>query len=343
MTRSIHGLGRPSPRTLLFCLFLTFLYADSAIAQDYVQPCGRYFVHRGWRFRFVGCNILGLCHYGEGDLFPSSESRDRVTNIESARNVGFKVIRVFAANKYATPSQVAQRLRTVLDLAHQNNVYIIPALTDLYSAHGTYPQGDEQYYGGNWSILQPAWYQGGFENNYWPMVQQVVTELRNHPALFAWEIGNELEGSFDPNYFVVFMNEIRTRIRAIDPNHMITTGLLSTDHGNISPYSDLALDLYRDFDFVTWHRYNEDDWRHQEIIAERLGKPLVIEEVGFHRDYEQYNEPSEAEAALNRDIQQWLVNGGAAGYVHWQFQAVTRFIGDTDGSYGIDHRSNDDR
>lgn len=68
-----------------------------------------------------------------------------------------------------------------------------------------------------------AWYAGGFRTNYLPWVRTVVTRYRNSPAIAFWEILNEPGGTSD-QAMRAFFDETAAAIKAIDPNHLVSSG-----------------------------------------------------------------------------------------------------------------------
>lgn len=101
-------------------------------------------------------------------------------------------------------------------------------------------------------------------------VRAEVLLYKDHPALLAWGIGNELNlGATNPNVWDA-VNEISEMIHEVDPNHLTTTML-----AGIGP--ELADDLRErapDLDFVSIQMYGD---------IENL--PLRIEEAGFDGPY----------------------------------------------------------
>src|SRR5207249_11406004 len=112
--------------------------------------------------------------------------------------------------------------------------------------------------------------------------------LRDHPALFAWEIGNELKDLSDASGFVSFATGMAKRIRAADANHLVTTGIISTTNAGLRGAGDVsastaahALHAGADFDFLTVHAYDGATGDDDTDLAVAFGKPLVLEETGF--------------------------------------------------------------
>ena len=100
----------------------------------------------------------------------------------------------------------------------------------------------------NISLLNGAFYRSGYRERYLPFVRAVVDAFRNDPRIFAWEVGNELkyEPAFqDPGRaaFIDFMHTVAREIKRSDPNHLVTTGMISTSHASLDE-GDLWRQLY---------------------------------------------------------------------------------------------------
>ncbi len=120
---------------------------------------------------------------------------------------------------------------------------------------------------------------------------------RDEPAIFAWELANE------PRYYPLAWVENTARfIRSLDPNHLITVGSEGSVGGEFiatheSPYIDYATIHIWPQNWAWYDPKNPDSFavavrksrayldRHI-VEAERLGKPLVVEEFGLARDWE---------------------------------------------------------
>ena len=133
---------------------------------------------------------------------------------------------------------------------------------------------------------------------------------KDDPAIFSWQIGNEprcfradAEGR---EAFADFLWNTAALIKSIDPNHMVSSG----SEGKWGCEGDL--ELYEkihscpDIDYLNIHIWpynwswvrettlrtnlqqaiiNTDDYIDEHLeIANRLGKPVVMEEFGFPRD-----------------------------------------------------------
>ncbi|MFB3894737.1 MAG: discoidin domain-containing protein [bacterium] len=315
---------------IIFLLFLTsLLYASSS---EVVKPYGTEFYLNNTAYRFVGMNIRGLVHYGYGYplTYPTSGQIDE--NLDGVKSFGGKVVRIFAPASNTTHQENVNRLKNVLDKMETKGLKAIICLTDVYNT-GYCPLGDFSYYStqpGGYTLLDDVWFASGYRNNYLPFVQLAVTQLKDHNAIFAWELGNELTDIKTPNNIIEFAMTVASTIKSIDTTHMVTTGFLSIDHTQIGETAGTTLYTSPYFDFITFHSYNGDDQTQNWTVHSRVGKPLVIEEFGFESTY--------GNRTVNTQTQiiKWLDTRASRGFMHWGYQAQSYDIGDSDNRFGID-------
>jgi mannan endo-1,4-beta-mannosidase len=130
----------------------------------------------------------------------------------------------------------------------------------------------------------------------------------NDPAIMAWELANEPRPMSQANNeaYLQWIAETAALIKSIDKNHLVTTG----SEGDIA--SDFDMSVYekananRNIDYLTIHIWpknwgwfkdtsisksmgqvikNSQEYLNRHIaIAQKLNKPLVIEEFGLPRD-----------------------------------------------------------
>lgn len=141
-------------------------------------------------------------------------------------------------------------------------------------------------------------------------IRKTVEALKDHPAIFSWQICNEPRCFSDipavRDAFVRYIHGTAALIKSIDPEHMVSTG----NEGKKGCEEDMnlyeSINTCDDIDYITIHiwpynwswvkedsvndgignaiektgRYIDD---HLEL-ARRIGKPLIIEEFGYPRD-----------------------------------------------------------
>lgn len=176
------------------------------------------------------------------------------------------------------------------------------------------------------------------------------TPYKDDPTIFSWQIGNEPRCfSSDPQVqqaFVDFMWTSASLIKSLDPNHMVSSG----SEGSWGCENDM--DLFEkihscpDIDYMNIHIWpynwswvrentlttnlgqaiaNTDEYIDAHLaVAEKYGKPVVLEEFGFPRDGFQFAQgtPTTARDAYYRHVFGRIVesaadNGLFAGVNFW--------------------------
>ena len=153
---------------------------------------------------------------------------------------------------------------------------------------------------------------------YYNHVRNIVTRVNTvtgkpyieDPAIFSWQIGNEprpfARDSVTKAAFADWLCTSATLIKSLDPNHMVSTG----SEGLFGCESDLELfekiHAHKDFDYLNihiwplvWRWVTKDTFADSVCVAtdmtekyimahypaaERLRKPIVLEEFGYPRD-----------------------------------------------------------
>jgi mannan endo-1,4-beta-mannosidase len=179
------------------------------------------------------------------------------------------------------------------------------------------------------------------------------------PTIFSWQIGNEPRAFSNESKapFILWLKEISAFIKSLDKNHMVSIG----SEGSWGCENDMSLfeQIHSDpnVDYLTahiwpknWSWLDEDDIAgslpkciantfdyisKHETIAQKLGKPLVIEEFGFPRDHHLYslNDPTTMRdryyASVFSKVQQSSVEKGIlAGCNFWAWGGFGRPHGD---------------
>ncbi|HPS58508.1 MAG TPA: hypothetical protein PK514_10425 [Spirochaetota bacterium] len=140
---------------------------------------------------------------------------------------------------------------------------------------------------------------------------------RDDPVIMSWQLCNEARGIHNEFSFNRWIDETAALIKSLDKNHLVSTGTEGE-----TPYRHVGLDFiknnsYSSIDYMTAHLWVQN-WniykpeKHHETFnesikfaikyidehidkAERLGKPLVLEEFGFPRDNGLYSPDSPTE------------------------------------------------
>lgn len=82
-------------------------------------------------------------------------------------------------------------------------------------------------------------------------VRAAVLKYKDHPALLAWIIGNELDMSFTNHRVYDEINELSQMIHELDPNHVTTTTITALDRETVELVREKAPDL----DFISIQAY----------------------------------------------------------------------------------------
>ncbi|MDQ3250044.1 MAG: hypothetical protein M3Q45_12665, partial [Chloroflexota bacterium] len=307
---------------------------------DFVRVQGNEFVVAGLPFRFVGVNIRGLVHYGDGQTLQHAADSHRFDQLRAANDMGVRVVRVFLPSMHANVETTTERLHNLIALIKQHfpGLYILPALANLYADVPFRIHGDDSFYRDN--LLIKDFFTSGYQTNYLPFVRHIVQTFRNEAQIFAWEIGNELKldpddkqnHAADPNlqHFIRFTHDVARQIRSLDTNHLITTGMISTRHAWLFDAAQKR-QLYDspDLDFLTIHAYQGENQEDDSPLAHELNLPFIIEEAGFDAPHDQ-----DRSERVKEDMHKWF-SLGARGYFQWGFMA-TQDNGDGDQRSGMD-------
>lgn len=280
------------------------------------------------RFRFIGMNLRGLAHYGTPLLMYASTAQID-TQLDEVQRMGARAIRVFAAANDTDAGTVAARLDRVLDAARARGIWVIVVLTDFYAETGMHPQGDDAAYTDTFStlhLLGADWYRGGFRAHYLPWVSTVVARHAAHPAVFAWELGNEIKCDADHAAFLAFTDETGRAIRALDTRHLIASGMITSAWMSPSEAASFYASPY--LDVVTLHEYDGTHSFDESSLANAAGKPWIVEEAGF--------QSGTRATEIDADIRDWIDSRGGRGYMQWGFTVVTPDNGDGDSLFGMD-------
>ena len=313
----------------------------SAVPPDLVTSVGTEFVKDGQAYRFIGVNLRGLVHYGGGDgALPYTNIGHIDENLAGAQNMGCRVVRVFAANQNISHQTAVNRLGYALDKADQYGIKLIIALTDFYPTP-FHPQGDDGYYAqnpGGYTVLTHDWFATGYQNNYLPYVQLAVSTYKDHPAVFSWQLGNEIADQTNATTHDAFVHTMAASIRAIDPYHMISIGMLSLAH--IPGYTaQRGITLFSDpnLSFITGHRYNSEDWTIDFDVRNAVMKPIVMSEAGCKASV-----VGDRVAFMDGLVDLFVHTRGARGFMNWGYQAQAWDIGDGDNVFGVDRYAHPD-
>jgi exo-beta-1,3-glucanase (GH17 family) len=108
------------------------------------------------------------------------------------------------------------------------------------------------------------------------MMQAEVLKYRDHPAVLAWLIGNELDHSYTNPRVWDAVNDVARMIHELDPNHPVSTTLSGFKEEVISEMLTRAPDL----DFYSFQLYGSLFGLPDQIRATGFDKPFMLTEWG---------------------------------------------------------------
>ena len=182
--------------------------------------------------------IKGLNYYPKNspwDTFGKEYKDSSIAkDFQIIRRMGLNTVRIFIPyadfGKAAVDPVKLQNVRSLLDIASENNLKVMITLFDFY---GNYEVAD-------WTL-----------NHRHAMT--IVTALKDHDAVLAWDIKNEPDLDFESRgkaKVLAWLKELTSQIRKWDTKHPITVGW-----SNPEAASHLAEEL----DFVSFHYYKKSD------------------------------------------------------------------------------------
>ena len=130
-----------------------------------------------------------------------------------------------------------------------------------------------------------------------------VEQLKNHPALILWVVGNELNFEKNPKVWDA-VNELSRRIHQIDPNHPTTTTLAGFNKETVALVKARAPDL----DFLCFQMYCDIINLPRYLAEAAWDKPYIVTEWGATGHWEcgktAWGAPIENDSTTKADLYQ---------------------------------------
>jgi hypothetical protein len=207
-------------------------------------------------------HIKGVNYYPQSDPWDTFGSEFLASVLDSdfkiIKGLGLNTIRIFVGYEDFGKANVAQakleKLIKLLDKAEANELRVIVTLFDFY---GDYSIPD-------WTLTQTH-------------ARTIVKRLKNHKALFAWNVKNEPDLDFEnrgSDLVKAWLKQMINTIRMEDPEHPITIGWSS---------ASAAINLVDAVDFVAFHFYEDINKLPDAVSALKAhsNKPIILEEFGL--------------------------------------------------------------
>ncbi|WFO75403.1 cellulase family glycosylhydrolase [Desulfurococcaceae archaeon MEX13E-LK6-19] len=153
--------------------------------------------------------------------------------------------------------------------------------------------------------------------------QEIASRVKDHPALEAYVIGNEItiyEKPSSREEYREFLRRIYSALKKVDPKHRVTSGsgLYYPYHVGAEPETEAEI-----LDYLAPHMYNYDNdvmrqgyayiFKLKHCLSTR--KPVIYEELGFSS----YQYGDEGQFLFLRPILYSILANGAQGFMIWCF------------------------
>ena len=262
---------------------------------------------------FIGTNL-----WYAGRLAKDSAGRKRLDReLDTLKSLGVTNLRLLA-----TEGEDIAALRYVLDCMQERDMCAVLFLNNAWewsygfadyleaAGEGSQPRPETEGYPAYMKAMAAfCTNQSAISLNH-DYIRDIVSALRDHPAIFSWQISNEPRCfSADPvvrDAFVNYIHGTAALIKSLDPVHMVSTG----NEGLMGCENDLSLyeriNSCENIDYITIHVWPYNwGWVNENSVsdgiadviektavyidehldlARRLDKALVIEEFGYPRD-----------------------------------------------------------
>ena len=305
---------------------LTFLPCPPHVgpSSHFVTRRGQCLLREGRQFRFIGVNCYRLAEYGQ--------QADWIFSTLATH--GVKVVRFWAFQKYCGPSgRDFSRFDALVAAAGRHDILLLPVLENHWT---------DCTYG---NIVKPrAWYERGWRRgsfgsaprSYCNYAREIAAHYRDEPQVVAWQLVNEPEihPDTDENFKVLqnFAREAAIEIKQMDPNHLVSLGLLGIGQPSTTGGKFRALQNCDSLDLVTAHdhgyiyeRLAGRHWRLRQnsfyadlCDARSLAKPFVATESGIALPW--VNGDREQRSRLFREKLNAFFASGGSGYILWNFE-----------------------
>jgi hypothetical protein len=208
-------------------------------------------------------NIKGINYYPQAtpwDMFGDAFLKSTISNdFKIIKNSGLNSIRVFVQyddfGKADIDKEKLEKLRLTLDAAEENGLKVVVTLFDFYGDYSVL----------NWTLNMHH-------------AKTIISGLKDHKAIIAWDIKNEPNLDFDSRgkvNVISWLDNMIDLVKSIDPNHAVTIGWSNVQS---------ALILEDKVDFVSFHYYEDIetlDFAIENLKKEVGKKPIVLQEFGM--------------------------------------------------------------
>lgn len=265
---------------------------------------GNTLVLNGKEIRLVGVNATWLTR---GSDFPKERSEEVLSFLSEYANC----IRV-----WVFPGSDLDQLERLLDLGAKYDLLFVITFE-------TFQEVPE------YARFGQTWFDIGYKETYLPFVKETVNRFKDSPQIAFWQLMNEPNPwgwswgwkSKGIRVFERWIENVAAEIRASDPCHPISIGLIRVDKigDKVNPEKWFKeIHTSTEVDLVTAH-VSQEGGKEEVDVANEIGYPIVFTEVWVERtpnlQKRRYWVLRFAEERLER---------GADGLLLWQFKNPTQ-------------------
>ncbi len=186
-------------------------------------------------------------------MWSNFDSLDLQSDFQEISEMGFNSLRIFIPYKEFGGAKVDARhlsdLQQLLTVAEQYDLKVIVTLFDFFLGYSM-----EQ-----WTLADRH-------------AEQIVMAMKDHPALFGWDIKNEPDLDFETSeehQVISWLDFMIKRVKTYDPDHFVTIGWSQPEmHETLSDQVD----------FISFHYYRPTT----DLINIQSVKPVMLGETGMH-------------------------------------------------------------
>lgn len=207
--------------------------------------------------------IQGINYYPQAspwNMFDNKFNTDIISkDFKIIKKTGLTSIRIFVPYENFGKANVKpdklNKLKQILDLAYAENLKVMVTLFDFYGDYSVL----------NWTLNQHH-------------AKTIVSNLKDHPALLAWDVKNEPNLDFKSRgktLVTAWLDNMIDLIKATDAIHPVTIGWSNSESATI---------LNHKLDFVSFHYYedlNDLENIYKKLKSETPNKTIAITEFGL--------------------------------------------------------------
>lgn len=237
--------------------------------------------------------------------------------LQIAHSLGINAVRIFIPYNLFSganptyPEYLADYLRRL----HNHHLAAIVTLFDFYPSQAANP------------------YQPSNESADFTHINTVYSAIHRSPALFAWDLKNEMDrdyAQFGKPAVTTWARNMISHLRTLDGDHPVTIGFLGVTQGTLCYDSNKAADVYDPSiaaeladvtDFVAVHYFLSERCFEQDLAALQTAvspQPILLEEFGLPTNPHANPSHTEAEQAAYTNALLSLSHAkGIAGTFFW--------------------------